>query len=1354
MFADSVHPGDFAKRDASSKLIPLSPIQRGLFADSFIAADKGVNVEQILCDFDEKFNSETMQRAWDVVIHEFDALRLQFERTPDGGVTQICPDDIDLPFRFLDFSDCNNQFAKQEVELFLEKDRRSGFDLISTVLLRVTLFHLPGEKSSLLWTIHHSIVDGHCFPVVIDRVLSTYQDMATGHVLNTVQQPSFLEFLSWIRDRDDSPGIEYFKGILKDFSEPTPLPLATSGRIASQRSKEVVAVIASENTKALLSAATAVDVSLNTVLQLAWGLLIGRYSGRDDVVFGATWSGRQGMPSHFAQTVGLMINTLPVRVDVSKGGQSVRDALIAVRAQHLGSRPFQHTSLARIKAEVGHSSMRHLFETIVVYEQEKPLAKLERKLTGNRQARFRNWSQTGYALSLNAHVREDELALQLEFDTGLYNAGQIERLLDSLKILICSIPDALDQDVHQLPILAPDLQNSLTILEVQREKTPPQPTVLAQIFAKAHQCPDSCAVIDFLGKSITYRELLSSAIQASDSLRHKGACEGDVIAILLPRSIEAIVAQLAVQLIKAVFLMLDQDYPKERLHYMLEDSGSQWMLVSSQTMDVLHHSDRRILNVEELWPSPLRDWNHFFPLSDEWQIEQASSERLAYIVYTSGSTGEPKGVCISEYSFAHHVATVRELYGLRESDRVLQFFAQSFDASLEEIFPTLAAGATLILRGELVSSSVHAFFETIETNQITVLNIPTAFWHQTVQLRERHDWPAHVRLLIVGGERISATVHNKFRTGASPHIRWLNCYGPTEATITSTSYDDCLNDHSSDYIPIGTPLSGHSHFVLDHRMRIVPHGVIGQLYIGGAGLAVGYFNRPEITNERFVPHPWRKGGRLYATGDLVWRTESGNHVYAGRIDHQVKLRGFRIELGEIEARLQQHLEVAEAVVVVQDRPGSSPRLVAFVESEAEITPNAIRNFAAATLPAYMVPAHVVICKILPTTAAGKIDRKALESLEVNSLPVDQHSLRGDDKIELELIQIWNDILETNIDDKCKNFFESGGNSMLALNLFAEIERRFQKIVNPSHFFKHPTLAQLANMIRQAEAAEKNSLIVRLAAGSQNIRPLFLTPGLAGRGIDYVHLSHSINSDVPLYAICMPTPENASADYADARTLASMFADEIQAVQPEGPYALAGFSAGCIVAIAISEILLERGAQVDFVGLIDGTPPSAIRFPSPFSSPRRLVRLARTIVDRIRDILKHPGSIQALWSRSRFAMRRVASTNNFSSNKYELNIEDLFGGSIQVTEIDREVMQSRLSALMAYDPQPISVDISLFRVASDPFEGPHEPDLGWSRLVNGKISIEIIPGNHRDMLNVIGAPILAKRMNPHLEARNR
>ncbi len=351
------------------------------------------------------------------------------------------------------------------------------------------------------------------------------------------------------------------------------------------------------------------------------------------------------------------------------------------------------------------------------------------------------------------------------------------------------------------------------------------------------------------------------------------------------------------------------------------------------------------------------------------------------------------------------------------------------------------------------------------------------------------------------------------------------------------------------------------------------------------------------------------------------------------------------------------------------------------------------------------------------------------------------------------MKIWSQVLEVPILDPFANFFEAGGNSMLILNLFAEIERRFEKTLNPTIFFERPTLAHLADMIRQSNRAENNSLVVGLAVGSSRIRPLFLTPGVTGRGVDYVHLARSINPDVPLYAIHMPGLDGGRDRYGDTGALATDFADAIQAVQPVGPYALAGFSAGCIVAVAISEVLLERGEGVDFVGLIDGTPPAAIRFPSPFSSPRRFARLVRTMIDRIREILRQPGWMQVLWLRGRFAMRRVASSWIPDSKKYELSVDDLFGGDgIRFSEVDREVMQSRLSMLMTYDPKPVSVDVALFRVASDPLEGPHEPDLGWSRLVTGKVSIEIIPGTHRDILGATGALALAQRMNCHLGAR--
>ena len=1011
--------------------------------------------------------------------------------------------------------------------------------------------------------------------------------------------------------------------------------------------------------------------------------------------------------------------------------------------------PFRFVD-ARIKAASELSRAKTMFRTIVVFETQKPLAKLERDSSQGGQRKFWTRSQTGYALCLAAHLDRGSLVFELEHDTALYDAGRAGDLLDSLTCLLSGMPRFLDQCVDEVPVLSPDLYQLLTVQEVAREVVPSRPRVIEQIMAHTIRRPDRVAICDLEGRSTSYGQLGVRVTRVARALRNKGVRDGVIIAILMPRCIEAVVAQLAVHLAGGAFLMLDLAFPEARLRYYLEDSESPWLIVNEETSNLINHPGTRRIDIDALNSEKVEGTSSAQGPYDD--AGPAGSE-LSYLIYTSGSTGQPKGVCIAQASLSNHIAATIEFFGLRDTDRVLQFSAQSFDASIEEIFATLAAGATLVLRDDRMASSPREFFEAIAANGISVVDLPTAFWHRIVQLTEEQYWPDCVRLLVVGGERASPVLLERFRAAKTGHIRWLNSYGPTETTIGSTLYDDRWDDHDSHYLPIGRSLPGHSHFLLDNKLRPVPPGVAGQLYIGGAGVALGYHKRESLTRDRFIPHPWRTDARLYATGDLVRKTPRGNYVYVDRIDNQIKVRGFRVELGEIEVRLRQHPLVREAAVVVQDRGNESSSLVGFVESEGAVVPLAIREYLAAALPHYMVPGYIVVDAHLPRTPTGKIDRQALVARDLRQTPQAGEAGSEVNPLEEILLEIWSELLGVSVRDANADFYEMGGDSLAVLSLFAAIEKRFEKTLNPVSFLRMPTLKHLAEMIRGEQDPVVGSALLRMTAGKSGIRPLFLTPGVTGRASDYVHLARILDESYAVYAIQIRGLRNREAPHRSLAEAVQEYVTWMQEVQPKGPYALAGFSAGCIVAIAIADVLIERGESVDFVGLLDGVPPPTILYPNPFGNLRRLASFGRTALGRIAEALRDANPMRTLWRRGRYSLRRIWEHWSSGASGQDMTIDEVFGGHApEFTKEDKQIMQAHLSMLLQSEPKPVPIDAVLFRTSLNPITGPYEPDLGWHRLIRGDITIEMIPGEHNDLIAERGASALGESMNRHLARR--
>lgn len=1324
----------------------LTPLQKGLLAESLVARDKGANVEQIVWELDQVPAVERFRAAWQSALDAFDALRLVFS-WPEAGAEprQAVLASVPLPFQRLDCPERSMAQQQARLDRFLEEDRRAGFDLSAPPMMRVSLLVLGQSRAVCVWTIHHTITDGNCYAAVLQRVLDGYAAPAGSPPAPGGAQPQFADFLRWLERHDSAPGTRHFAELLSGFDEPTPLPLqGGTARTAENRSSQISLRLDPGAAEKLRSVARDTGSTPNTLVQLAWALLLSRYSGEDDVIFGATWSGRVETLEEAAQVVGPLINTLPVRVKVSEAA-TVRGLIGALRRQHIAMRPFQQTPLGKIKAGSALAGSAHLFQTIVVFENQRFFAKLQEH--DDRWRRHRLWSrsQTNVPLVLAAYFQNAALELELEYDLGLYTEAAARRLLSDCGRLLAGIVEDLDRSPLRVPMLDAALRVQFTVTETERELRPAGPSAIERFFERAALTPGATAVKELAGSEIGYAELERRVRRLSGVLRARGVAPGVFVGVLLPRSIDAVVSLLAVHAAGGAFVPLDPEGPVQRLDFMVRNSGAKLVLVSRGTSGRLKGARDIELDIDDPAVREAQDAPHLPGFT--------ASASPAYVIFTSGSTGMPKGVCVSHGALANHVAATLDLFALGPRDRVLQFTALTVDVCLEELFPTLSVGATLVLPNDTMTGSARAFFEAVLAEDLTVLNLPTAFWHQLVRA-EHLGWPSCVRLIVVGGEQASPEALGKFRSADTGHIRWLNAYGPTETTITSTCYDDVEGDHSAEFIPIGRPLPGVSHFVLDQHMRLTPTGQPGQLFIGGAGLALGYMNRDEATRQRFVEHPFRSGARLYATGDRVWRTDAGNYVYQGRQDDQVKVRGFRVELGEIEARLRHHPAVTEAAVVVHKGGGHGGAPVGFVIADrGGVSAAQLREHLAATLPSYMVPSRLVIMASLPITPSGKVDRLALAELDLAEPAESEPTVAAGDPLVRSLLQIWTRLLGRPVTDTSASFFDLGGDSLLVVQMFTEAETSLGRACDAPAFFKNPTISNLATLLRNATPVDWSAPVIALAHGEPHVRPLFLAPGVSGSGLDYVHLAAALSSEIPVYAL-QDRPLLASARrHETLREAVARYTTWIREVQPRGPYAIAGFSAGGIVAMAIAQELRALGESTDFVGLIDSIPPKSVLVPSPFGSPRRLVRLARTAAGRVREVLSGPGGISRLWARARSAALRGLTRWNVLPLGRDPTMDELFtDAKVKWSDEEKERMRQSFDAIWHHEFRRMPIDMTLFRVVLDPFEGPHEPELGWQRVTSGKITIQYLAGRHERLLTAECAQELASRLQPYLNDR--
>jgi pristinamycin I synthase-3/4 len=983
---------------------------------------------------------EVLEEAVNAVVARHESLRTTFEGTAGEPVQVVAPS-LRVRVPLIDLTGLEASSRGEVARRLAQEEADAPLDLARGPLLRASLVRLGAEEHALLHTTHHIVSDGWSTQVFFRELTVLYGTLLEGHPSPLPELPvQYPDFAVWQRERLQGETLEaqlgYWRGRLG--GAPPSLDLPTDRPrppVRTGRGRRADARLAAEATAALRDLARAEGASLFMALLAVTRALLGRWSGQDDLSLGTFISNRR--LAELDGVIGFFVNTLVLRTDLA-GEPTFRQLLGREREVTLGAYAHQDVPFEKV-LEALHPerdpSRTPLFQVLLVL-QNFPARKFE---TGGLTLSPLEVEMSHAAFDLSFMLDEVPEGIggiggYCEYSTDLFEEGTVRRLLAHLAVLAEAAAAEPDRPVAELPLLsAPE---RLQLLSEAREEVLPEATVHALFEAQAVRTPDTPAV-EAGETTLSYAELNARADRLAGHLRALGVGPETLVGLALPRSPEMIVAILGVLKAGGGYLPLDPAYPEERRAFMLEDSSASVLL-------------------SEL-PEPAEGGSGI----------PATPNSPAYVIYTSGSTGRPKGVVVEHRSLSHYTRVAAERNGIGPGDRVLQFASFSFDTSAEEVFPCLASGATLVLRPEGMTASIAGFLAELDRLRITVLDLPTAYWHELVAAldAEKLALPVCLRRVILGGEKASADRVAAWRRHAGPGVTLLNTYGPTEATIVSTWHEVT---ESLPEIPIGQAIPGAEAWVLDRRLELVPVGLPGELCVGGAGLARGYLGRPEITAERFVPHPWaaRPGERLYRTGDLVRRLADGNLQFLGRTDQQIKLRGFRIEPGEIEAALRRHPAVRDAVVALhQDRQGGR-RLVAYTVREEGRTASGteLRSFLKEGLPDHMVPALFADLPALPMTPSGKVDRRALPAPEEDRPDLATAYVPPRNDLERKLVEIWRQVLPVARVGVHDSFFELGGDSLLLLQVhrrLAEAVGRPAAELSVIDLFQFPTVAALA-----------------------------------------------------------------------------------------------------------------------------------------------------------------------------------------------------------------------------------------------------------------------------------------------------
>jgi len=731
-----------------------------------------------------------------------------------------------------------------------------------------------------------------------------------------------------------------------------------------------------------------------------------------------------------------------------------------------------------------------------------------------------------------------------------------------------------------------DLRRVLAEWNNTRTEFPSDKCVHELVEGQVSLAPDSIAIVQE-ERTLTYAELNERANQLADYLRKTGIGHEAVVGICLKRSPELMIALLAVLKAGGACLPLDPEYPKERLAYMLKDSQATVLLTQPGIVPELASMSHTVLLEPGL--EVLQGQERENPRAG------TTPDNLAYVIYTSGSTGQPRGVLLTHRGLVnHHVAAI-PLYGLQQRDRVLQFSSISFDIAIEEIWPTWIAGATLALRTERMPMGGSEFLHWIGQRQITVLDLPTAYWHEVVRelAESQQNLPEDLRLVIVGGEKASAAAYRAWLKSGADRVRWVNTYGPTEASVIATAYEPDPAKPVPENLPIGRPIANTEMYILDSNLQPTPIGTPGELHIGGPGLARGYLNRPELTAAKFVANPFNGAfsARLYKTGDTARYLPDGNIEFVGRIDFQVKIRGYRVELGEIEAVLENCAGVRECVVIAREE-NDEKRLIAYVVPAAlEQRPTAaeLRSSVRKELPEYMIPGGFVFLKALPLTPNGKVDRRELSARAIVAAPENYVGAR--DAVESQMVKIWEQVFGRRPIGVRDNFFELGGHSLLAVRLMGKVQKAFGKELLLTSLVQAPTLEQFANLVRTEGSSAQYCSLIPLQPGGDRA-PFFFVHGLGGTVLRFHELARHMAPDQPFYGMQAPGLDGKEPCLERVEDMAVRYLEQLEAVQAEGPYQLGGYSFGGLVALEMARRLMAQDRKVGLLVMVDTYPAGA------------------------------------------------------------------------------------------------------------------------------------------------------------------
>ncbi|MET8232771.1 amino acid adenylation domain-containing protein [Micromonospora sp. NPDC005298] len=1289
---------------AVADLLPLTPAQEGLLYHSLVD-DSGLDVYLVQVRFriDGPVDPHRLREAVAALLVRHPNLRACFRHKGLPRPVQVVPRQVSVPWTEVDLAGHDPAGAQEELRRLLAADRVRRFEMTRPPLLRCALVRFGAQRAELIVTLHHILVDGWSMPILARDLAALY----AGRGAELPSAPPFREYLAWLRGLDGEAATGAWRDALAGLGQPT---LVAPG--PASRTPVEPATVECELSAGLAAGvrrrAGGAGLTVNTIVQVAWALVLARMTGTDDVVFGAVVSGRPPELPGVETMVGLLINTVPVRVRL-RPGERVADLLARVQDEQLRLTPHHHVRLAETQRLAG---VGELFDTMLAFENFPRGAADPAGAAGPRLVEV--WDATHYPLTVTL-VAADRLWLRLGYRPDRFGPAEADlvarRLVRALDLL-AGDPDAPVDGVDVLPA-----SERHDVLNGWNDTVRPVPggSVPERFAAQVARTPDAVAVESGDGV-LRYRELAARADALAGRLAGAGVGPESPVGLLAGRSTELVVGQLAVLVAGGHYVPLDPGQPRSRLVRLVRDAGVR-VILADRVPDWLPDDLRAVTTRgadDATAPAPV--------------AVAAHPDNAAYVMYTSGSTGTPKGV----------VATHRNLVALAADrcfaggahSRVLLHSPHTFDAASYELWVPLLTGGTVVVAppGPLEPDVLKRI---LTDSRITALWLTAELFRTVAQLAP--DVLTGLDEVWTGGDVVDPDAVRRVQRAVAG-LRVVNGYGPTETTTFATCHP-IRRPPAAGTVPIGRPMDNTRAYVLDARLRPVPVGVVGELYLAGAGLARGYLGQPARTAERFVasPYPSEPGARMYRTGDLVrWNTD-GELEFVGRADDQVKVRGFRIEPGEVEAVLRSAPGVRHAVVAATAGPDGGQQLVGYLVLDGDGDLAAVCGYAAQRLPDHLLPTAYQLVDEVPLTRHGKVDRAALPGRVTRVGPAEATTPAS--AREAKLCELFATVLGVPAMGPDDNFFLAGGHSLLAMRLVAAVEGALGSRIPIGALFDAPTPRALAGRLDAPRGDLGLAPLLTLRADGDRT-PLFCLHPAMGLGWSYTALLPHVPGR-PLYALQSTVLGGQTPPPPSIDEMAREYLPRIRAAQPTGPYLLIGRSFGGLLAYELASQLRRAGQEVGLVAVLDAVPVTALADPAPAAPHDDLLEqeMLRVLLQAgPPELLDRPGPLRRA---EVFAAVRTADG-------------PLRGASEQRLAALVELGGHHLRLTRTYLPSRYDGEVLLFSATAEPGGLTSDVKAAAWRRTAGQVRVRDLDCAHRDVLRPGPLAEIAATIDPFLE----